>query len=297
VIHNATTQRWTFSEIQRSCGCTIVAPSGPFVEPHQTTNLSFKYRAGNESVDDRRSIIVLFAEPQAPRLLLKVDAKIRWPMEFSQHEVVFRMGQGRTSERQIEIDNFSDGDWRAIAVSSSAGWLVASGCNLLPRLAAAPASRQKWQALLRVNTASLAIGHHYAELEFDAAPAGPKNSLHVDLLVRTPVTAIPSSLFFGRLRVGESIHRTVLLCIEDQSVKLHPSDIRVTYPNGQGLRVIIEPSAHATKFVKMDAFFEASSSRETHQKDRILDGKIVVNLHAEGIPDITIPYHTMILNK
>lgn len=170
------------------------------------------YTAPGNFENAKRSVGIVFKEPDSPRFELSVRASVRPPAVALPGEIVFgQVLAGGHAECRLELLNFSDEVWGVLQASCPIPWVRMSVLGLDTGNASAPVEpRQRAMLKVALDASNIAAGDY--DDAIDIGPLGrARRSLRVPIRVRVraPVAAVPGHVFFGTLRPGASRTKVV----------------------------------------------------------------------------------------
>ena len=291
VIENETDMQWTFRKVIKSCACTVTDLSAPAIEPGKEETATVTYTAGGVTQNDQRRIVVLFEEAQAPRVVLHVRARVRESMTRVPPKLeLLDLGKGKSSQTNLEVQNFSDHDWKSISLQPSADWLAASSTPLDFDRDGEQWPRQIWRITVTADASTMGVGAHHGHIEVTAE--GPEKLFHripVHASVISTVIAIPEQIFFGKVTTGESTSRSVTLRFSPDAVPESQEQIRLQHSLGDQLQ--LEWSRTEGQSWELSAAFTPDGSRQVSGQ------KVTISFSDPELPSLMIPIYAFVEDK
>ncbi len=284
-IVNTGTSLWKFAGITTSCTCTASKVSSPTIEPGATGVVELTYKAPAVALDDRKIVVVRFAQPEAPVISLTVVAKVRESLNVSKKVIEFlQVGRGKSVEEFVEVENFTKEDLTPPKVSSLSAWLDAS---LEPiRVKAGPDEpRQAWRMAVHVRTDGLEPGSHRGQITLEAVDTALHQVVDLSIGIMSPVAVIPPQMFFGSVAFGETARSKVLLRFAPDRVVSGRDAIRVKHDLGD--RVKLELSRSSDRFWVLSASFTPTNI------DALIEGRVEISFADDSLPTLIVPMRAL----
>ncbi len=208
-------------KIVQNCSCTVAKPSSLSIPPGGTLNVELIYRAGKDFSDDVRDSVVYFEQEEIEPVILRVKARIR--PQVTLQPSLFSLSSYMPNDRQTDrftLQDWSDTGLKEVEFISEEPWISVSspkkGKNNDARTPFPP-----WEGSFTVDTTNLNSGRHQGRIRVLARDGETEyvSSMTVVLVVASAVKVIPSNLFFGEIRPGEtaSLECTMLLVPQKNS--------------------------------------------------------------------------------
>lgn len=213
-IHNQSARRISIDKLVNTCSCTATVSSAKHINPGQVEYVTVNYLTGDGPADDRRKVVVLFAEPDVLPVALFVSANIRESLTAIPDNVSFsRFGTISSLVRTLEIQNFGDVSWDSIQCETDSDWITVESHPVKTRNGFEGVQpRQKWALSITLDPRSLPLGKCDAQVNVKAVGVnGLDKSISIRGEVVPPVTTSPSQLFFGTVPPGATVHRQIIL--------------------------------------------------------------------------------------
>ena len=288
MVPNEGASRLTIRHIGESCVCTAARVSRPFIEPGGTVEIEVKYRTPRKSGDTRAHVTLLFAEPGASPAFLVVSAKVREPMTIFRDAVMIPgLGTGQRATDRFDVENYSGEDWASVGAKTDAPWARAA-CRLLSRKAPAEGVRQVWEAAVDVDAAGLRPGRYRTDVEVSVKTAARdlRRRVPVDVVVSSPVEAIPSEAFFGVVKANHPVERRLVIRFADAAKA--PDVAAATWSHDLGTRLQVSCRTTSARF------WEATVRLSPGGVTGILSGTIHLSFPDGGLPGVEIPVRAMV---
>jgi Protein of unknown function (DUF1573) len=291
VIDNDGTTNWTIAAIDRTCLCTVVNADKQMARPGEQFNLTVAYRSPDKNVNDVRRLQVRFQEPNAPKVDLIVKAMTREPLSLSPAVLRFpKIGRGVNVDAFVELENFGDEEFEHISVTSSAPWLSVSHVSATPIGEHPP--RQSWRLVLKAATTDLQSGTHEASVSVSLLPSSPPlATLPVELVVASPIEAVPSRLFLGEIDPNVPVKFSVLLHFAAGSAPSNESDLHLTHNLGPELT--LQCTSQGTLGWVITGDYRPAIAKT----DRSVSGMLTVAFSNSKLPKLTIPVDALVKQR
>ena len=281
-VRNDTDRLWSVKMIHVKCACTVAEAASSMIRPGESSEFAVAYRAGVDSGNERRSVLIEFEEPGVQPIELVVRANVRNPLTVSSKELVFSsVGMGHDARESIDIFNYSDSEWDSLLVEPSKGWLTVKTEQVKPVPESESAVRQAWRSVVEVQTRKLDPGKYQAELH-----VRPKNTavepsiVAVELTVTSPMKAIPGDLFFGRAKVGESVCATTAVLLAADMPAVNARRVSISHNLGERLDVNVEQVSDRKWTLRATLVAEHAG---------LLEGTITITPETPGVPELNAP--------
>jgi len=285
LVRNSQSAAWTLKKVHVDCSCTIPAVSKTVFEPGQEEAIDLAYKAGGDTVDDKRRVLVTFKEAGAPVVELVVNAQVRRPLTVAPRELSLRdVIPGEAVTRHLIVRNFGSQDWKSIGLEADVGWLKGEATLIPPRdgRTGGPGPRQEWRADVRAQLIGFRPGVHHGVLRLAGEGSDQARAqVSVSVALVPPVAANPGTLFFGELSPGEKSQRKVRLAFaagiphpREPTVQVSPLLGRVL-----ALRWLRPDENH------WDLLAELTLSQDTDE----VDGAVEVTFADERLPRLRLP--------
>ena len=209
VISNDSTSTWEITEAKVSCSCTVPQISRSIVPVGETVQIAVTYTASRSSFNDTRTISLLFADPAVAPIILTIQAKVREP--FVVVPGVFgtqTIAEGSSKELAFAVENYFDKEAGDLDVQSTDNWLSIS-VSPPTLLGQDDGPMRRWKVLAVFDAANLKAGTHRTVLRLRGGAFFKEFPL--ELQVSSPVFAVPGQLFFGNVKLGKPITKTVII--------------------------------------------------------------------------------------
>jgi hypothetical protein len=248
-ITNRTTIVWTVKFVSRTCACTVGEPSARRLKPSESTSLEVALRAPRDEGRVYQSLMVEFQEAGAPLVCLVIKGELRGLLSATPATVdLGRASPGKPLTQSLELGNFGDEDVTVTRVQAPS-WLQVEAS---PPESKGPKGRprQVWKLVVRAETGKLAPGAVTAELvvHTSSGAIGPAR-VPVRLHVKGPLDAVPASLAFGSVKVGQAVRRAVMIEVSPELGELSEKDLVVKQTLGEELDVQISRTGTANRFL------------------------------------------------
>lgn len=292
-IHNDTKIAWSLDRLINSCACTATSVSSQVIQPGTTERIKVGYKSQERSYNDERNVAVVFKESNAPQFVLKIRARVRVPMTISPDKLVFpQLGKGQQRKDSFEIYNFSEADWDSIHIESSTNWLSTNWSAVPVRESDRGIVRQSWCATVTADAGDIPSGQHDGTIVIRSIGGKGKeylNSLKVHALVTSAVTAIPSQLFFGRIKPGETADTTVKIQFSPGSTPKDLSKIAFKHNFGDQLNL---------RWLKTDGdVWELNAELTLRDGEELSGQKLSVAFSESGLPSLDLPIYVFSVTK
>lgn len=286
-IKNNTAGRWTVRKIINTCACTATDLSAPAIEAREQESVTVTYRAGRESSDDTRKVVVLFEEREAPPLFLVIRAKIREAMTVTPSRVAYRqLGKGLLGVAGVEVQNFGDVDWQGILVEPSEAWLSARAVAI-KNLAKDARPRQSWRVTVRADSTGLSPGEHRGVIVVKpVGTAGVTRDIPVCATITSAMTAIPGQLFFGKVTVGDAVTQRITVGFAPEAIPSSPNDVLLEHNIGDQLRVYWSKSE--------GEFWELVAELTPKHVGEMPGAKLTVRFADVTMPRVEVPIYAVV---
>ena len=292
-VPNGTDRTWTVADLGSSCHCTVGRVAEEVVPPGGMLQALVRYRAGHDSVDDRKSVTVRLREADAPTIRLTVRARVRPPMTLFPAEVaVPDLGLDTRAEHDLIVANYTSVDWPRLAAETGESWLTATVVPLEGSVAPPVDARQAWRVLVGTDATGLDYGDHAGMVRL--AGGGETAALPVRVTVRRPVTAIPAALFLPEVPAGATVEKGVLLRFGGAGAPAYdPEKVLVTHDLGSQVETTVREVGPRTwqLLVRLTpALTPADDS------SRFLSGTLTVSFAGTTLPATRIGLRASVLN-
>lgn len=294
VIRNNTETPWEISRVLRTCNCTVSEASANVVPAGGEIKMVVRYRASTTSSDERKRVTVVFKDASVTPIVLETNAKIRAPLTVSRSAIrLIGSSFDHTINSYFEIQNYSPAIWEGVSAESSAPWLhtrvvpIVTVGNSKDTLA----PRQYWRVVLSADVAALAPGVHRTIVNVKSISQETlATSVPLVLTVRNPVVVVPSQLFFGTIKRGESSTVSVTLHFApDILLQSHDAENtpRARYNGGgkMSFQWIETSNRHRWRLV---------ATLDPTSVHRYLKGVVVVSLSKQHLQPVRIPVHAVV---
>ncbi|GHT45335.1 hypothetical protein FACS189454_04640 [Planctomycetales bacterium] len=235
-IKNETDNVWNLKQIVNTCSCTIADMTSPKVEAGKTEKILVVYKpVGEGSFDDTRKSLITFEEKETPLFVLYVKSRVREPMTLKPKSLSWaKVGENQAKRDSFEIQNYSGEDWETIEVVEKPEWLKFE-CKKVPPPQTEPMMKQLWLAEVRVDAAGMKPGGYRGEIRL-AGGNGVVSRLPVTLQIASAVSAIPTQLFFGNVRRGEVVTKSIKIIFNPDSIPKNKDEIHFEHGFGRSLQ-------------------------------------------------------------
>jgi hypothetical protein len=287
-VKNPHSAAWTIRRFHTTCACAVSQASSRQIAPEETAEVEVTYKAPSSNKDDRHRVVVEFMEEGTPFVFLEITARVRESLCcFPERIEVPRVGRGQSVERTFEVHNYTDADFSLASLTSSTSWLTASA-HSLGRRHEVNGPRQVWQVGLLVNANGVAPGKHRAELEIRTnAPGSLRKSVPVEIVVSSPIDAIPGQMFLGSVLPGRPTEHRVLLHFTPECLPRDTREITLTHDMGEEL--VLRCEQRGSEHYNLIAVFSPKPSG-----DRLVEGTIQVGVQKEGVPVLELSFYARV---
>jgi hypothetical protein len=286
LIRNISKKPWTFARFGRSCSCTVSRTSTERIPPSASGEVEVTYRTGTASANDQRTVDVHVAEEDAPVIMLVVKAQVRNPITVSNDSVDFQhIGLGETPEYSLDVENYSDREFRILSAKSSSAWLRTSQVQRKVNGSGLP--RQAWRIAIRAETGSLQPGRYRERILIEAEGVDvPPVEVAVNLSVNSPIEVSPARMFYGTVLPGRTAERKVLLMFNEGSFIDDPAEIVLSHDLGERFQVEIAPYPSKCWIIK---------GRLTPKvNDRFVEGVLSIGFRKQSHNVFEIPINAVV---
>ncbi len=240
-----------------ACGCTEVKVGGRVVRPSYPNQrimlpeaerivlepgeqvaielaLDTKKFAGQHKTT---SVTVIFDRPSYSRVRLRMSAYIRQDVVANPGIIAFGpVVQGQTPNRSVEIEYAGGLDWRIHAIEWDARYFTVEAEELYRR------SRRVGYRITVALKPDAPVGIIREELLIRTNdPASPELAIPIEGSVQPPILLTPTTLSLGNVKVGEVVHRTLVVrgnkAFVIKEVKVDAPDVTVTFAQGKEARL------------------------------------------------------------
>lgn len=238
-IVNNSSESWKLSQIVNTCSCTVADITSPTIVPGQTEKVTVLYKpTGEGSFDDQRKSLVVFEEKEAPRFVLYVSSRVREQMTLRPKSLAWtRVGENQKKMDNFEVQNYSEGDWKTLEVSSKPQWLSVE-LQSVPPPQSEPAMRQLWLATTTADTVGLTTGEHRGDIVLTAINNHGETITQkcpVVLQITSAVSAIPAQFFFGNVKPNETVTKSIRIVFSPDAIPHNQSEIKFDHNLGDSL--------------------------------------------------------------
>jgi hypothetical protein len=206
-ITNIYAVRLDIIQVRTSCGCVTVTPSAQALEPRQEAFVDVTMDARRFTGPKTVSIYLTVGPEFVSTATMQVSANSRADVVFNPGQVSFGVvARGQTPTQHVDVEYAGALDWRVNGVEKNTAALDVGLKELYRRPGQvgyrvavtlkpdAPPGALKQELLLRTND-----------------PASPLVPVLVEATVQAPLTVVPGTVNFGRLKVGETATRRVVI--------------------------------------------------------------------------------------
>jgi hypothetical protein len=292
-IPNGSSVAWSVDRFQSSCGCTVPMSNSDLVPPRGLLRVRVRYRAKSECTDDFQRVVLTFHEREAPSVRFEIRASIRDEMTILPDHVewaVVQGGAGRTiGELELRIENYGAVRWQRVRAASSAPWLNVRTVERPDNASESRVGRasQVWTGRIVIRPQNLRLGYHDGVLKLTAHDESGKSiERHVPVrgAVQPAYTVVPSQLFLGKVRRGQSARGSVRVLFH-KGVNVASMNVR---PEMQTLPVACELHPMGATCWMVTAELRASRLTGT------VDANVRLTTDQPGVPLVEVPLRALI---
>lgn len=282
-VENPSGRPWKLQKVTRTCTCSVARATGETIDAGASQEFEFLYRAPSQRSDDSESVFLAFDPDDAPKIELRVKARVRDPLTATPAAVdLGQLAIGKSTRRTLRIENFGEQDWTNLQALSASEWATVERV-VLERSASTP-PRQVWLVECLFRNSGLEPTLHQGQLRLVAAGAEIARDVPLSVVSVGPVSAVPSTLMFGTVRRNAAAQASVLLSFTGIQPPESPDDIGVSCNLPCDLRL-------QWKEITQDRWrLTAHMAPEEHSGD-LISGKVTLSFPALGIGDLELPVY------
>ncbi|GHT18322.1 hypothetical protein FACS1894189_6090 [Planctomycetales bacterium] len=289
-IKNDSDTAWNLKQIVNTCSCTVADMTSPKIEPKTSEKILVKYKPiGDGSFDDTRKSLAIFQEESAPRFVLCVQSRVREPLTVKPQNISWtQVGENQTRQDHFEIQNYSEKDWEKVTIKEKPDWLRIDYKNVSPPQHET-SMRQLWLADVVAETAGLKPGEHRGEIVLVADGIELKKQVPVVLQIQAAVSVVPAQFFFGKIKEGEIVTKTVKFIFSHDSIPQSKDEIRFEHNLGEHLRF--------DWIVSEGDFWELQASLTFEAKTFPDEPAVKIIFSDTKLPKLSLPVYVMLPTK
>ncbi len=272
---NVGTADLVIKDIKTSCDCAAVENIHRPVPPNGEGEIIATLSTGSTVEDKNESIFVYSNVPKQPPVELKLYAQVVSEITIIPSELVFSdLSFGHEMTRQVTLINSKDKDFRVDKI-------VTGSPNLIARISSQIAG--KVVVSVTVNSA-VPVGHFSGNLKiYTNNKIVPVLDLPVSGDVQGSLSATPDRLFFGVVKKGENLTRTITISGPEN---LKFSILKVE-SQVKGLSFKVETVTKGTQY-KIYALLNSAKA------DKEISDRVIVHTDFPRQPTMTIPVFALV---
>jgi len=282
---NEGAQPLLIKRVESSCGCAPAVLSATELATGDIGVVSVELDTTGRRGRFTQYVSLLMNDPLSPQVQLTLSGIVKTELVYAPKQVYFgRVVKGEQSERQIILVDSGDGGLELLGVQSDSPFLSLShGLYEDPRI---KDGQERFQVQLQLQTERMDIGPfrskvviltNLAKRERIEIPV--QGEVTSDLLVR------PSLLFFGFVKAGETVERTVKL----ETVSRRPFQITSLEGDVEGLDLRYSPDLDGAAY-SLKATFNVTEGGASG----LIEGRVRVRTDLPEQSLVEIPVKAML---
>ena len=291
-LQNTDDVAWTVKAVHTSCSCTVAVPDWNRIPPATSKPLLVEYKAGATNYDEKRDVVVVFEEPSAPLLVLRLYVRVREVFSIDPCDLMVDLGaDARSTDAYFQADNYSHLDWRGIQALSMPEWVRLSSISEIDTPPGAQQPRQSWRVALELTRMPEMHERKRGIIHLKAnSTVVYKTAVPVSLRVSSPVDVSPRNLFFGKVQTETPVSTRFQLRFNGQRPPFNEDSIVFDHDLGTQLSFAVTR--------KRDDYWEFEATLLARESFPLKQSHTVVLKFAEaGILPLSMPVIAMVGTK
>jgi len=281
-VVNPSRSNWTIKEARTVCSCTTSQVSSNTLKPGKSISVPVKYKPGTVSVDDVKTVTLVFNEAGAPLVRLLVACQVRAPLTLSQTPVRLNLARHQPSVKaSIVVGNFGTTKWSELAVECPDSWLQIVKKPLLSTLPQNQAvvnqentktgPIEQWVLEFTADPLKLDYGDYQANVTIRGAEY--QEILPVFMSVAPRVSIIPKIALLAIGKDGKTSSRRITVVFADAKDNAREDQVALKMRDLPDLAVRWEPGPERVSYLHLE--WRANFAHEASGQSRGIQGNTV----------------------
>ena len=296
-VANGSSDIWRIQTVRSDCGCAVASVSSEVIQPGAAATVRVALTTASESREQVNRVVIRFADPEVPLVLLRTVAHVRGDMTVAPESLTFVGKQPKGMS--VTVRNFSKKDWGDLQVKCAAPWVVISRPVEIEERVATESmillGRQAWRFNASISPELAQHEEERAILAISAVTDSGTNAeeaaLTIPVAFSNPadVCVVPSEFFFGVLESDQEAIETVEVRFREEiASRLSSSNWRLaSVPD----RLFVQSRRLAPQCWELKAKFTPLPS------DAVVSGKVCVDFDDEAFEDLEIPFRALVKQR